>query len=331
MNMKKTKKFNQDFYSVPIATPLNTKVFEEPAPPCLLLLNPPALPILSPLPPSPQKKNLHNIETVATEPNTQTTEQQILYNDCTIEQEQQQLYNSNSSIEQNTQDQFFLHQQNIETYQPQMFTTDFLTNTPQTQQDYTEQNYSSSQQDYPEHLGDILFPNVEVNGNGQTEPEIMETISDVINSSEQEIDFFQPSTGIISKKEIHQTRRTGKDISLLKKHYEKEEEEEEEEEEKDELRTTTKNNKRFHRYLIFKKKDEILKKFPILSQKNSDLIVTAENKFKELKSIFVLKKKYIEKNKELKEHIFGLELIEHRYRCETDRLDKKKKKENKIF
>ena len=104
----------------------------------------------------------------------------------------------------------------------------------------------------------------------------------------------------------------------------------EEEEEEEELRTTTKNNKRFHKYLILKKKDEIVKKFPILTQKNNDLIVTAENKFKELKSIFVLKKKYIEKNKQLKEHIYGLELIEHRYRCETERMIKKKKK-IKIF
>ena len=121
-----------------------------------------------------------------------------------------------------------------------------------------------------------------------------------------------------------QVNRTGKNISMLKRqHCLKEEEEEEEEEE---LRTTTKNNKRFHKHLILKKKDDIVKKFPILSQKNSDLIVSAENKYKELKSIFVLKKKYIEKNKELKEHIYGLELVEHRYRCETERLNKKIKK-----
>ena len=63
-----------------------------------------------------------------------------------------------------------------------------------------------------------------------------------------------------------------------------------------------------------------------MSQKNADLIVTAENKFKEIRSIYVLKKKFIEKNKTLKEHIFGLELIEHRYRCETEWLDKNKKK-----
>ena len=114
---------------------------------------------------------------------------------------------------------------------------------------------------------------------------------------------------------------------MLKKQYclQEEEEEEEEREKEEELRTTTKNNKRFHKQLILKKKDEVIRKFPILSQKNSDLIVSAENKFKELKSIFILKKIYIEKNKQLKEHIYGLELIEHRYRCETDRLNKKKK------
>ena len=128
-----------------------------------------------------------------------------------------------------------------------------------------------------------------------------------------------------------QHTRTGKNISMLKKQYclQEEEEEEEEREKEEELRTTTKNNKRFHKQLILKKKDEVIRKFPILSQKNSDLIVSAENKFKELKSIFILKKIYIEKNKQLKEHIYGLELIEHRYRCETDRLNKKKKK--KIF
>ena len=130
-----------------------------------------------------------------------------------------------------------------------------------------------------------------------------------------------------------QVSRTGKNITMLKKQYclqeeeeEEEEKEEEREREKEELRTTTKNNKRFHKHLILKKKDDIIKKFPILSQKNSDLIVTAENKYKELKSIFVLKKKYIEKNKQLKEHIYGLELVEHRYRCETERLNKKIKK-----
>ena len=132
--------------------------------------------------------------------------------------------------------------------------------------------------------------------------------------------------------------RTGKNITMLKKQYQLQEEEEEEEEEEEpmkeeekeeELRTTTKNNKRFHKHLVLKKKDEVIKRFPILSQKNNDLIVTAENKYKELKSIFILKKKYVEKNKQLKEHIYGLELIEHRYRTETERLNKKKKK--KIF
>ena len=128
-----------------------------------------------------------------------------------------------------------------------------------------------------------------------------------------------------------QSSRSGKNITMLKRQFnclqeEEEEEEEEQEEEREELRTTTKNNKRFHKHLILKKKDEVVKKFPILSQKNTDLIVTAENKFKELKSIFILKKIYIGKNRELKDHIYGLELIEHRYRCETERMIKKKKK-----
>ena len=127
--------------------------------------------------------------------------------------------------------------------------------------------------------------------------------------------------------------RSGKNITMLKRQFnslqeegEQEEEEEQALEKEEELRTTTKNNKRFHKHLILKKKDEVVKKFPILSQKNTDLIVTAENKFKELKSIFILKKKYIDKNRELKDHIYGLELIEHRYRCETERMIKKKKK-----
>ena len=143
-------------------------------------------------------------------------------------------------------------------------------------------------------------------------------VTDIIMcSSSEENTFLHLTIGMsVSPK--------GKDITVLKIQYEKEKREIEEEEEecvgkKIELRTTTKK-------LILKKKDTVLKKFPILSQKNADLIVTAENKFKEIRSIYVLKKKFIEKNKTLKEHIFGLELIEHRYRCETERLDKNKKK-----
>ena len=132
---------------------------------------------------------------------------------------------------------------------------------------------------------------------------------------------------------IPKKRSHGKDISLLKRQYDEEKNIEEEEDDdyederkEEELRTTTKNNKRFYKELILKKRDVIIKKFPILSKKNEDLIVTAENKYNELKSIFVLKKKYIEKNKQFKEHIFGLELVEHRYRCESNRLEKKKRK-----
>ena len=278
-----------------------------PLPPTPLPLppTPPVLPILSPLPISPQilhnvetiTQVLHNVETDTTESSTQQDQQD--QNIQNIQDFTQILHNEQEQDRQNRQEQLqnlFLHYPNIETLLPNLTETEQF-NSEQNYQFYPEQNYSIQTGIQP--------PNVEVN---ETQQEIMETISYVVNS--QEIGL----------------PRTGKDISLLKKHHEEEKEEEEEEEEKEELRTTTKNNKRFHKYLILKKKDEILKKFPILSQKNTNLVVTAENKFKELKSIFVLKKIYIEKNKELKEHIYGLELIEHRYRCETDRLDKKEKK-----
>ena len=39
----------------------------------------------------------------------------------------------------------------------------------------------------------------------------------------------------------------------------------------------------------------------------------------------MLKKKYIEKNNELKDLIFDLESMEQRYRNEVDRVNKKKK------
>ena len=284
---------------------------EEPLP---LPPTPPVLPILSPLPISPQilqnvetiTQVLHNVETDTTESSTQQDQQD--QNIQNIQDFTQILHNEQEQDRQDRQEQLqnlFLHYPNIETFLPNLTETEQF-NPEQNYQFYPEQNYSIQTGIQP--------PNVEVN---ETQQEIMETISYVVNSQETDFPY-------ISKKETH---RTGKDISLLKKHHEEEKkEEEEEEEEKEELRTTTKNNKRFHKYLILKKKDEILKKFPILSQKNTNLVVTAENKFKELKSIFVLKKIYIEKNKELKEHIYGLELIEHRYRCETDRLDKKKKK-----
>ena len=54
--------------------------------------------------------------------------------------------------------------------------------------------------------------------------------------------------------------------------------------------------------------------------------MTAENKFREISRIYILKKKFIEKNKIIKDNIFDLELIEHRYRNDVERLDKNKKK-----
>ena len=269
----------EDFYATPIETPLNSGLFEDKLiiEPKNLPETPPALPVLSPLPLSPQKTNTY----------IQQTENETMCEKDTI-----------------TQPFFLTETQQCDEYMQQF--SNELTATDQTTQSY---------------LNELITIDT-------TEQEIMETITTVLASSPKITDFYQSAN------------RRGKDISLLKKQYVEEEqhnstiqeeEEEEEEEEKEELRTTTKNNKRFHKHLIFKKKDEVLKKFPILSQKNSDLVVNAENKFKELKSIFILKKKYIEKNKELKEHIFGLELIAHRYRCETERLDKKKKGKINIF
>ena len=150
-----------------------------------------------------------------------------------------------------------------------------------------------------------------------------------------------PTNYIAKKKTSH-----GKNVNLMRELYEnennelkrkrnseeedEEEDEEEEEEnkrkkEKSELRVTTKNNRRFHRTLFLKKKEVIVNSFSILSQKNSDLVVTAENKFREMKRIFMLKKHYIEKNNELRDVILDLELMEQRYRNDVERVNKKQK------
>ena len=68
----------------------------------------------------------------------------------------------------------------------------------------------------------------------------------------------------------------------------------------------------------------IVNSFPILSQKNSDLTVTAENKFREMRRIFMLKQQYIEKNNKLKDLILDLELMEQRYRNDVERVNKQK-------
>ena len=149
-------------------------------------------------------------------------------------------------------------------------------------------------------------------------------------------DFDPKQPGLSPTKNIN--FMGGKNINYIRHLYEEqmktvsgdvvEEEEEEEvvgmvEEVSSELRQTTKNNKCFHRMLFLEKKECIMKRFPILFQKNADLVVTAENKFREISRIYTLKKKYIEKNKEIKD-IFDLELIEHRYRNEVERMGKKK-------
>ena len=126
---------------------------------------------------------------------------------------------------------------------------------------------------------------------------------------------------------------------LLHEEEKKEEEEEEENEEecvgeeeelKEELkRLNIKTIKRFNRTLYLKKKNIIVNSYPILSQKNEDIIVIAENKFREIKIIFISKKIAIEKVTSIKEEISDLELMEFRYRNEVRRLENKKKITNK--
>ena len=126
---------------------------------------------------------------------------------------------------------------------------------------------------------------------------------------------------------------------LLHEEEKKEEEEEEENEEecvgeeeelKEELkRLNIKTIKPFNRTLYLKKKNIIVNSYPILSQKNEDFTVIAENKFREIKIIFISKKIAIEKVTSIKEEISDLELMEFRYRNEVRRLENKKKITNK--
>ena len=294
----KTPKEYKDEYQ-PIATPLNTELFcclqkvPEPEycyPPehqlFILPKTPSPIPLLSPIPEAPEIQ--------------QTNEQEIqnlLQNEIQnflpqINEQQQPLTN--------------------EVEQLQHYLTNDVEQPPQ--QNMYEQLIE--QNEIQNFLETNELPTNETDPSQYYQTETNDVVMNVITE--------------VLKKPI-QTPRSGKNITMLKKQFnclqeEEEEEEEEQGEEREELRTTTKNNKRFHKHLILKKKDEVVKKIPILSQKNTDLIVTAENKFKELKSIFTLKKKYIDKNRVLKDHIYGLELIEHRYRCETDRIIKKIKK-----
>ena len=228
--INETKKVKQYFYSAPIETPLNTKMFEEepthynyqlttqpspprplPLPPTPLPLppTPPVLPILSPLPISPQI--LHNVETntqvlhnVETDTESSTQQDQQDLNIQNIQEFTQILHNEKEQDRQDQQEQLqnlFLHYPNIETFLPNLTETEQF-NPEQNYQFYPEQNYSIQTGIQP--------PNVEVN---ETEQEIMETISYVVNS--QETDF-----SYIPRKETK--HRTGKDISLLKKHHEEE-------------------------------------------------------------------------------------------------------------
>ena len=280
-----------------IATPLNTTLFEKvPEHHFFIPKTPPIIPLLSPIPDSPIQ---------------QLIEQEIIQQ--TIEQEMQPEIN----VEQTSQLQYLVDQlenqpQPLPLTLPQTLTKpQTLTNIEELQQNMYSQLIEQPPQ---QNMYEQLIAQTEIYEHQQPSDEGNDVVMDVITET---------------LKNPIQSSRSGKNITMLKRQFtclQEEEEQEQEEQEEEELRTTTKNNKRFHKHLILKKKDEVVKKFPILSQKNTDLIVTAENKFKELKSIFILKKKYINKNKELKDHIYGLELIEHRYRCETDRMIKKKKK-----
>ena len=149
-----------------------------------------------------------------------------------------------------------------------------------------------------------------------------------------------PPPNVIANKNDCYTKNNrsgGKNVNFMRQLYEKEEmkignedddddddDNNDEKKVKSELRQTTKNNRWFHRTLFLKKKECYVRQFPILLQKNADLVVCAENKFKEIARIYTLKK-YIEKNMDLKEAIFDLELMEHRYRNEVERVNKKKK------
>ena len=329
-DFKTPKEFQDEYF--PIATPLNTELFKETEPclqkvpepePCFTFPQIPSpIPTLSPIPePQTNYTELPAVQTEQPMYYSQTNYTTIEQKELPTVQTEQPLYEQ--LLEQNPLQNFltqteqplqhFLTQTEQQCEQPLQH---FLTQTEQQTEQQTDIHLTQSDEElqrfltqtetigYEEETNEVVMKSV---CGEETNDVVMNVITEVLNNPIQH-------------------DRTGKNIAMLKHHYlqEKEEEEEEEEEEKEELRTTTKNNKRFHKYLILKKKDEIVKKFPILTQKNNDLIVTAENKFKELKSIFVLKKKYIEKNKQLKEHIYGLELIEHRYRCETERLNKKK-------
>ena len=324
----KTPKDFQDEY-LPIATPLNTEMFKETNPcfqkvaeaeqqfvlpkPCLqkvpeaepcfvspehfvLPQTPSPIPTLSPIP-EPQQTKYLPFEQEISIPEQTTMQQEELQTEQTLYQ--QTLYEQMQS--QNIYEQLLEQPYNEQQYNEQPYNEQTYNEQDEIQKFLTQTETNECEQQ--------ILTQTETNECGEeTNDVVMSVITEVLNNPIQ-------------------ATRTGKNITMLKKQYclQEEEEEEEEEREKEELRTTTKNNKRFHKHLILKKKDDIVKKFPILSQKNSDLIVSAENKFKELKSIFILKKKYIEKNKTLKEYIYGLELVEHRYRCETERLNKKKK------
>ena len=81
---------------------------------------------------------------------------------------------------------------------------------------------------------------------------------------------------------------------------------------------------RFNRTLYLKKKYIlVVNSYPILSQKNEDITVIAENKFREIRIIFISKKIAIEKVTRIKEQISDLELMEFRYRDKVRRLGKK--------
>lgn len=80
----------------------------------------------------------------------------------------------------------------------------------------------------------------------------------------------------------------------------------------------------FRKSLYFKKKDVLIDSYAILNKFDRDIVVTAENKFRELKYIFNEKQKKLKKLSEVKEKLNILEMIAMRYVTENNKGDKKK-------
>lgn len=74
-----------------------------------------------------------------------------------------------------------------------------------------------------------------------------------------------------------------------------------------------KDGKNYRRTLCFKKKDILIDTYAILNRYDRDVVVTAENKFKELKYIYNQKQKGIKKLVKVKDQLATLEMMAARY------------------